>query len=274
MATKITSDVLESYLRCKFKGYLKLAGQQGTKCDFEAMLAELRAEVRLKAIDAIIARHPGDQVARSIPLTPADLKWGPQYILDGTFEDDALALHFDGLKRTEGKSKLGHFHYLPVIFHGARKVKKEQKVLLEVYGTILSGLQGRAPAYGVIWHGRECKATRVKLNPDHRKAERVLRDLREMAGAASPPRLLLNDHCQVCEFRERCHAQAVQEDNISLLRGMREQEVKRFAKKGIFTLTQLSYTFRLRKKNKRAKKQGTPIVTVHPVFVYGRILNQ
>src|SRR5262245_15667484 len=69
MATKITSDMLESHLHCKFKGHLKLAGQQGTKCDFEAMLTELRAEVRLKAIDTIIARYPGEQVARVIPLT-------------------------------------------------------------------------------------------------------------------------------------------------------------------------------------------------------------
>src|ERR1700746_2739841 len=122
MATKITSEVLESYLHCKFKGYLKLAGQQGTKCDFEAVLAELRAEVRLKAIDAILARHPGDQVARNIPLTTAGLKEGPQYILDGTLEDDTLALHFDGLKRMEGDSKLGSFHYLPVLFHEGRQV--------------------------------------------------------------------------------------------------------------------------------------------------------
>src|SRR6516225_3797556 len=117
MATKITSDVLESYLHCKVKGHLKLAGQQGTKGDFETMLTELRAEVRFKAIEAIIARHPGDQVARNIPLTTAGLKRGPQYILDGTFEDEALALHLDGLKRTEGESKLGDFHYQPVLFH-------------------------------------------------------------------------------------------------------------------------------------------------------------
>jgi predicted RecB family nuclease len=258
MATKISSDVLEGYLRCKFKGHLKLAGRQGTKCEFEAMLTGLRAEVRLKAIEAIIARHPGDQVARDVPLTTAVLRRGPQYILDGTFEDDSVALHLDGLKRAQGASKLGDFHYLPVLFHEGRQVKKEQKLLLEVYGVILSGIQGRVPAHGIIWHGPECKPARVELNPDHRRAERVLRDLREMAGTASSPRLLLNEHCQVCEFRERCHAQAVQEDNISLLRGMREQEVKRLARKGIFTLTQLSYTFRLRKKNKKAKKQGGP----------------
>src|SRR6185369_3904503 len=132
MATKITSDVLESYLHCKFKGYLMLAGRQGTKCDFEAMLTELRGEIRLKAIDAIIARHPGDQVARNMPLTIAGLQRGPQYILDSTFENDALTLHFDGLKREEGESKLGDFHYLPVLFHEGQKVQKEQRLLLAV----------------------------------------------------------------------------------------------------------------------------------------------
>src|SRR5438270_44144 len=142
MATKITSDILESYLHCKFKGSLKLAGQQGTKCDFEAMLTKLRAEVRLKAVEAIIVRHPGNQVARNIPVTTAGLKRGPLYILDGTFEDETLALHFDGLKRMEGQSKLGDFHYLPVLFDHGQQVKKEQKLLLEVYGMILSGLQG------------------------------------------------------------------------------------------------------------------------------------
>ena len=258
MATKITSDVLESYLHCKFKGHLKLAEQQGTKCDFEAMLMELRAEVRLKAIDAIIARHPGDQVARNIPLTTASLKRGPQYVLDGTLEDDCLALHFDGLKRIEGESRLGGFHFLPVLFHESRQIKKGQKLLLDVYGLVLSGLQGRVPAYGVIWHGPECKATRVKLNPDHRQAEQVLRGLKDMATSASPPRFLLNEHCSMCEFRQRCHEQAVQEDNLTLLRGIGEKEVNRYARKGISTVTQLSCTFRLRKRGKRVKTQQRP----------------
>jgi predicted RecB family nuclease len=256
MATKITSDVLESYLHCKVKGHLKLAGQQGTKGDFETMLTELRAEVRFKAIEAIIARHPGDQVARNIPLTTAGLKRGPQYILDGTFEDEALALHLDGLKRTEGESKLGDFHYQPVLFHESRQVKKEQKRLLEVSGMLLGGLQGRAPAYGVVWHGRECKATRVKLNPDHRKTQQVLRGLMDLATSGLPPRLLLNDHCSVCEFRQRCRTQAEEADAISLLRGIGEKEIKSLGRKGILTLTQLAHTFRPRRKGKRAVQRA------------------
>lgn len=289
MATRITRDVLESYLHCKFKGYLKNAGQQGTKCDFEAMLAELRAEVRLKAIDTIIGCHPGDEVVRNIPLTTASLKMGSQYILDGMLEDDALSLHFDGLKRVEGKSKLGDFHYLPVLFQGGRQVKKEQKLLLEVYGLILSSLQGRAPANGIVWHGQDCKATKVKLNLDHRKAEQVLRGAKDLTTSSLPMRLHLNDHCPVCEFRQRCHKQAIQEDNITLLRGMGEKEVNRYARKGISTVTQLSCTFRMRKRGKRVKTQqrpryfalqalalrekkiyvlGTPVLPTAPVSLY------
>jgi predicted RecB family nuclease len=258
MATRITSDVLGSYLRCRFKGYLKLAGQEGTKCDYEAMLTELRAEVRLKATEAIVCRHPGVQVARNIPLTTTNLKRGPRYILDGTIEDDCLALHFDGLRRVEGASKLGDFHYLPMLFQEGEKVQKEQRLLLAVYGLFLSGVQGRAPENGVIWHGREGKATRVRLIRDRRKAERVLKELREMVGAESPPRLFLNDHCQVCEFRERCNKQAVEEDNLSLLLGMREKEVRAYNKKGFFTVTQISHTFRYRKPRKRVKVHEYP----------------
>src|SRR5262249_3228052 len=103
---------------------------------------------------------------------------------------------------------------------------------------------------------RECKATRVKLNPDQRKAEQVLCGLKDMATSGLPPRLLLNDHCQVCEFRQRCHEMAVKEDNITLLRGMGEREVKRYARKGIFTVTQLAHTFRPRRKGKRAKQRS------------------
>src|SRR5215468_737844 len=138
MATKITNDVLESYLHCKFKGHLKLAGQQGTKCDYETLLVEWRAEVRLQAIGKILARHPEDELICSVPLTVAGLRRGPRYVLDARLESDAFSLIFDGLKRVDGASKLGEFHYLPVLFHEGRQVRTEERLLLEVYGLILA----------------------------------------------------------------------------------------------------------------------------------------
>ena len=64
VTTKITREVLESYLHCKTKAHLKLAGQQGIRSDYEALLAETRQEVRRQAIGKIFAPHPESEVAR------------------------------------------------------------------------------------------------------------------------------------------------------------------------------------------------------------------
>src|ERR1022692_5120354 len=107
MATKITRDILESYLNCKLKGHLKLTGQQGSKCDYETLLTERRAEVRLAAIGTILARHAGEVIPRNIPLTIAALKQSASFLLNSTLEDDFFSLAFDGLKKVEGPSNLG-----------------------------------------------------------------------------------------------------------------------------------------------------------------------
>jgi predicted RecB family nuclease len=285
MAAKITREVLEGYLHCRTKGHLELTGQQGTRSDYEALLLERRDEARLAAIDRIVARH---EVVRNLPLTAAALKAGPPLVLDATLEDELGCLHFDGLKRVDGPSRLGDFHYVPMLFHEGLKVRKEQRLLLEVYALLLGRLQGRTPGHGIVWCGREGRATRVRLGTDPRRAEKLLRDLQQLRDGETP-RLLLNDHCPQCEFRQRCREQAVREDSLSLLRGMGEKEVRSYARKGILTLTQLAHTFRPRRKGKRQVRAthrryhalqalavrdrriyvfGTPEVPDSPVRVY------
>src|SRR5205807_2880755 len=70
------------------------------------------------------------------------------------------------------------------------------------------------------------------------------------------PSLILNDHCQVCEFRQRCLEQALKEDNINLLRSLGVKEIKNYARKGILTVTQLAHTFRPRRKPRRAAQSS------------------
>jgi len=234
---KITRDVLESYLNCKYKGHLKLSRQQGTKSDYEILLTEIRAEVRLAAINKITTQNADEEIPRNIPLTASALKHGASFILDAILEDDLVALELDGLKKVDGPSKLGEFHYIPMMFHEGTRFGATQRHLLGVYGLLLSRVQGRTPAHGIIWHGPDCIATKVRMDPDLRTVERLLRDLREMPLAGPEPRLILNDHCSVCEFRQRCQTQAVQEDNLSLLRGIGEKEIKAYARKGILTVT-------------------------------------
>src|SRR6516165_270777 len=288
MARRLTREILEAHLHCRYKGYLNWAGEHAEPSGYGVLSAGLRADVRQQAIDRIAARQPGAAVVRGAPLTAAVLKAGPAFILDAILEDDGFSLRFDGLMRVAGPSKFGDFHYVPMLFHGGGAVRAGQRLLLDVYGLLLSHIQGRTPGSGIVWYGRECRANKVRLSPDPRMAERLLREV-EQARDAGPPRLILNDHCQVCEFRRRCHEQAVREDSLSLLRGLGEKEVKGYARKGILTLTQLAHTFRPRRKGKRAVPRtrhryhalqamairdkrlylfGTPEVPAAPVAIY------
>jgi predicted RecB family nuclease len=288
-AMKIDNDVLESYLDCRRKAYLKLAQEQGRKSDYETLLAELRNDVKLNVINKILAQHVQHEVVQGTSLAPFVLKRGPLYLFDAILEDDLLSLCFDGLKKVPGASEFGNYHYIPIIFNAAAQVRKQHKILLEIYSLFLSKIQGSLSYAGIIWHGIDCKATKVHLNPDLRNMELLLKDLMEIREAKTTPEIILGEYCQFCEFLRLCHTQALQEDNISLLKGMALKEIKRLNRKGIFTVTQLSCTFLPRKQNKRSTSHttsryhalqamairdrkiyvfGTPYLPVSPTRVY------
>jgi hypothetical protein len=47
------------------------------------------------------------------------LKRGVPLLLDATVEAEEFGLRFDALQRASGSSRLGNFHYVPVVFHEA-----------------------------------------------------------------------------------------------------------------------------------------------------------
>ncbi len=142
MAAKITREILESYLHCKYKAHLKITGQQGIKSDYETLLREMSADVRLAAIDKILSSHRAEEIPRDIPLTKSALKQGPSFLLDAMLEDDLFSLDFDGLKKVDGSSKLGDFHYVPMLFSERQTVRKEERSILALKALLLSRLQG------------------------------------------------------------------------------------------------------------------------------------
>ena len=252
MASKITHDVLDAQQHCRLKGYFRLCEEEGAKSDFEKLLFDARQELRTKAIGKIRRQYAEGEVEMDIPLSRAVLRKGIPFILYGHFEDDRHAVRFDGLKKAAGASIMGEFHYEPVMFGDARRVRKSERYLLATLGVLLSRIQGTTPGSGIVYLGRDCAMTTIRLGASTRAADDLIRDAERMQRSETPPKLRLNDHCPICEFRERCHAQAVKEDNLSLLRGLGEKTIKRYGRKGILTLTQLAHTFRPRRRGKRA----------------------
>jgi predicted RecB family nuclease len=250
VASTITGTLVESFLQCKYKAALKLAGEVGQRSAFELFEHERREAALARFLDT-----PGARAVQDVSLTQAVLARGIELIVRSRLDVDGVSLQFDALRRTCGSSSLGEFHYEPVLVLAREKVAAEDKLLLGVQSLLLEGMQGRRSLSGRIIHGRDGKMSRVSLPVDG--AESVMAGIRRLESA--PPKMVLNDHCQVCEFQVRCLAQAHREDDISLLRNLGEKEIRNYNRRGIFTLTQLSRDFRLRRdKSRRSEPRRYP----------------
>ena len=257
MASKITLDVLDAQQHCPLKAYYRLNGEAGTKSDFERLMCDAPEELRPKAIAKVRRQYGEDEVATDVNLSVPTLRKGVSFFLNGQIDDDRHAIRIDGLKRVKGASIIGEFHYVPVMFSEARRARKSERQLLATFAVLLSRIQGTYPAGGILYHGCDCTVTSIRFGTSLRPAEDLLRNAERLQRAETPPKLVLNDHCHICDFRDRCRAQAVREDNLSLLRGLGEKTISKYSRKGLFTLTQLAHTFRPRRRGKRSDQPLT-----------------
>jgi hypothetical protein len=88
----------------------------------------------------------------------------------------------------------------------------------------------------------------VVLTPLYTKVHSVIAAIWAQQASPTPPRLVLNKHCAQCQYASRCHQIATEADDLSLLAKINAKERQGYHEKGIFTVKQLSYTFRPRRR--------------------------
>ncbi|MBN8943497.1 MAG: TM0106 family RecB-like putative nuclease [Rhizobiales bacterium] len=257
MSSRITDDIIDALQHCRLKAYLHLHDEQGAQSGYEKLLDEQRASLQLKATEKIRRAHGETDVATDLNLSVAVLRKGAALILGATLEDDRYAVHFDALRKIDGPSALGHFQYEPVLICTASRVRALDRRRLATYAVLLARIQDTLPSGATVYLGRDSARASIRFGSALTAAQAFLRDAERLQRADAPPKLVLNDHCRICAFRERCRDQAIREDNLSLLRGIGERTIKRYARKGILSLTQLAHTFRPRRHGKRADAPPT-----------------
>jgi len=272
----ITQDIIESYIHCRYKAYLKLIGQAGTKSDYENLCTDLRREVRRKALNKIYSQTSDKQIITDVVFSNAILKQEPEYIFDAYIDWGQFEVKIDGAKRTVN-NKQEQPVYIPIMFHDGSKIRKEQRLLLELCGAFLFSWQSVVSTSGLIWYSNECRQSRIQLNTDSQNVKRIQLDLKKIAQGEIVPDLILNRHCGMCEFQNRCYEEARQKDSLSLISSIKAKEHKSFNRRGILTVTQLAHTFRPRRKRKdstqtskrRSHSLQALAIKDEKIYVYG-----
>ena len=253
---KITPAVFEAYLKCPTKCWLRATGEAATGNTYAEWVQAQNASYRETGTARLLAASPQDEVARSPDMENIKAAtWRLASSLAVLAEMDSCAveseLHAVERVPAGGRGKAAQF--IPIRFVFTNKLGKDEKLLLAFDAVALSKALKREVSLGKIIHGDNYATLKVKTSALVGEARKRLEKIAELLANPTPPDLVLNRHCGECEFQARCRKIAVEKDDLSLLARMSEQERKKLRSKGIFTVTQLSYTFRPRRRPKKLR---------------------
>src|SRR5215510_10858875 len=159
------------------------------------------------------------------------------------------------VERMLPKERNKPIQFIPYRFEFHNKVAKSDKLSLAFDALVLSEVLQLDVSLGKIMHGDNHALLKVKLPSLTNEVQKQIKDIAALLARNSPPELVLNRHCVQCEFQARCRKQATEKDELSLLSGMTEKQRNKLHRKGIFTVTQLSYTFRPRRRRRESRGQ-------------------
>ena len=181
-------------------------------------------------------------IAPPISQYARDVTW--RFASDVRVGMNNLDLRLQAVERLPAAGRGRSFQFVPYRFQFANKLTKNDKLSLAFDAYVLSEAVGREVNLGKITYGDAHATLKVKLPSLVSQVRKTIKDITALLADNSPPDLVLNRHCGQCEFQARCRERATEKDELSLLSGMSEKERKRLHCRGIFTVTQLSYTFR------------------------------
>jgi predicted RecB family nuclease len=211
---------------------------------------------RTAAVEKLRAKTSESQISHV--RTMEDLKatnWrlAVDIVAQSKLDSCLLESHLPAVERIPAMGLGKHDRFVPVRFAFMNKLDKDEKLTMGFDVLLLSKTLGREVSLGKIIHGDETVAVTVKTSAVAGEVRKCVEKIVGLLSNSAPPDLVLNRHCAECEFQARCRKIAVEKDDLSLLAGMGEKERQKLRSKGIFTVTQLSYTFRPRRRPKRLR---------------------
>ena len=251
MLELITPEVLVAYRQCLRKAFLLLCtDEEGSPHPYASLLARRQAVNRATFIDHLKQQQPDLRpYAGKLPRA------GREILTGATLRAQDLEASCDVLTPVTRAAYVRAHRYEPTIVVGTRIISQEQQLELLFVGYVLGRLQRTLPPMGTIV-GLGERVHRVPLAKHYAQLHPIVEALRawRRASSADPPPVILNKHCPECQFRVGCLAQAERDDDLSLLDRMTPKARLRYHNRGIFTVRQLSYVYKPRRRGKRAPK--------------------
>ncbi|MFH1881911.1 MAG: TM0106 family RecB-like putative nuclease [Planctomycetota bacterium] len=245
----ITSDLVAAYSRCQRKAFLLLRGKiKGAQHEYDCILEERAAANR----SCYISTLPNGQLNPCFAKKDS-VQFSRKDSPSCTISADDLVATCDALLKPKRESPGAHARVEPHVVIGTQSVTDDQKLRLAFAGYVVGQTSRYRPSIGLIVP-LTGSPKQIRLEPLYSKVRPIINDLREQIRKplSETPAACLNKHCATCQFRDYCVHEAEKGDSLSLLGRMTPKLIRRYQKKGIFTVTQLSYLYKPRRRRKKA----------------------
>lgn len=252
----ITEEIFQAFLKCETKSFLRLSNHVGERCEVDDWHRRVSENFLEKCRATLCADYADREYLSSASTLPYLKDNKCQLVLNYVARSTEIQSNIHALEPLSSSSgRVKHNPFIPIRFVSRETVTKHDKLLLAFDALALSLTSGKMPLFGKIIHGSEQKTVKVKFVGLMKTVRSSVKKITTQQASNTPPQLILNKHCPECEFRLRCRRIATERDDLSLLSGMSVTEVKKQHDRGIFTVTQLSYTFRPRRKSKHSASE-------------------
>jgi len=247
----ITAELFEAFFHCRTKCYLRSLGEVGSGNAYADWIQTQNESCQREGRNRLMAATATGECIVGWPIT-TDLKtakWRIAFRCVLRSHEVESSLH--ALERVPSKGRGQPTQFVPVRFARTSKVTRLDRLLVAFDGFVLSKLIGREICFGKLMYNDSRSSLTVKTSALANEVKMLSEEISATLSRHSPPELILNHHCIECEYRTRCRQAATEKEELSLLPSMTEKERAKLHRKGIFSITQLSYTFRPRRRSKR-----------------------
>lgn len=249
----VSSQLFEAYIECPTKCWLRSRVEPAAGNVYAEWARAQNEAYRQDALKKLLAVLPEGNRAMGPPISKSskDATW--RIAIDVRLRTNELESRLHAVERIASEGRGGTTQFIPYRFEFANKLTRQHKLLVAFDTLLLSEAVGRAVTLGRIMHGDSRATLKVKIPAFASEVRKRIKEITALLASNSAPDLVLNRHCGQCEFKTRCSTQARQKDELSLLSGISGKDRRRLHSKGIFTVTQLSYTFRPRRRRRESR---------------------
>jgi hypothetical protein len=197
----ITVDLVEAFLKCPTKCFLRSCGEAGTGNAYAAWLQTKNNAFRIEGTKRLVAGVAPDKCAIGPQAmeNPKPAQW--HLGMDFAVQSQNFQCSCHAVQQIPSAGRRRTAQFVPIRFLFRNKLNRDDKLLLAFDARVLSEVVSRGVGLGKIVHGENYATLKVKTSALASDVRKLTDKIGTLLASPSPPELVLTDTAPSASFK-------------------------------------------------------------------------